>query len=145
LSDPVEVAIEHALLSRLAQFASSNSLTVAYPNADFTVPPASKTAQWLRATFLPADSITLGIEPADTNQHYGLLQIDAFQGQGIGELAPLRVAASIISYFARGTRMTSDGFTVNVWRQPFRGPMVKDDPWVFVPVRVPYLCLANPA
>jgi hypothetical protein len=145
LSDPVEVAIEHALLSRVAQFAAGRSLTVAYPNADFTVPETSKTAQWLRATFLPADSFNLGIKPTDTNQHYGLLQVDAFQGQGIGELAPLRVAAALISYFARGTRMTSDGFNVDVWRQPFRGPMVKDDPWVFVPVRVPYLCLATPA
>ncbi len=147
MSDAVEVAIPRALLRQLAQFAAAQNpaLTVSYPNTDYTVPQPSKTVQWLRATFMPADTATLGLYQADTNQHYGIFQIDVFQGQGIGEPAPGRVASAIIDYFARGTRLSLDGFNVDIVRSPFRGPMIMDDPWVFIPVRIPYLCLAPPA
>lgn len=147
MSDAVEVAIPRALLRKTAQFAAAQNpaLTVSYPNTDFTVPQPSKNTQWLRATHMPADTATLGIGITDINQHYGIYQIDVFQGQGIGEPAPGRVASAIIEYFARGTRLTLDGFDVDIVRSPFRGPMIKDDPWVFIPVRIPYLCLASPA
>jgi len=147
MADAVEVAIGKALLSRLAAFAALQSpvLTVAYPNVDFIIPTPSKTASWLRATIMPADTIGLSIGNTSTNQHYGLFQIDIFQGQGIGEPAPLRIAASLISYFARGTSLTSDGFIIRVFKPPFRTQLIKDDPWVFIPVRVPYIAFANPA
>lgn len=147
MSEPVEVAIKKGLLGRLATFAASNSLTVSYPNTDFTKPEPGRSVQWLRATILPADSQALGIAYTDNQRHYGILQVDVFQGQGIGELAPSRVASALIAYFAIGTRITTDGFNIDVigFNVPRVGPMIKDDPWVFVPVRIPFNCFATPA
>lgn len=147
MTDAVEVEIGKALLARVAAFAAAQSpaLSVSYPNIDFAVPTPTKTAQWLRASLLPADTVALGIPFGADNQHQGLLQVDVFQGQGIGELAPARVAASVIAYFARGTRLTSGGFVVQVLKSPYRSSLIKDDPWVFIPVRIPYNAFANPA
>jgi len=147
MSDPVEVAIEKALLARLAAFAAAQSpaLTVAYPNVDFTKPAVSKTAQWLRAAYIPATLFPIAIGDTSNNQHFGLFQVDAMQGQGIGELAPARLASLLIAYFTRGTSMTSDGFTIRVLNPPYRGPLMQEDPWAFVPVRIPYNCFATPA
>lgn len=146
MSDAVEAAIPRALMRKLAQFAAAQSpvLTVSWPSLEFTPPDANKTVQWLRATVLPAETVTLGIGVGDSNQHYGIFQVDVFQGQGLGEPAPVRLAADVIAYFPRGLRLTLDGFNVDVIRSPYRGPLMKDDPWVMLPVRVPYLCLASP-
>lgn len=142
MAEAVEVAIEYALLNRAQAFATANSLTISLPNVAFTAPEASSTAKWLRATFIPADTITLGLTPGSTKRHFGLLQLDVFYGQGGGEIAPARIASDIIAYFVMGTQMTKDGFTVTVHRQPFRGQLVKDDPWQMLPVRISYQCYA---
>ncbi len=145
MPDLPEVAIEGAMLAEAQAFANAQSLTIAMPNRDFTPPAVSKTAKYLRATFLPADTETLGVGSDDTNKHYGYLQVDAFYGQGAGELAPARVAAAAISYFARGSKFTRDGITVEIIKQPYRGPAIKSDPWIMIPVRVAYCCFADPA
>lgn len=147
MPEPVEVAIEYALLSRAQAFAAAQSpaLAISLPNIAFTPPVASGTAKWLRATFLPAPSFEMGIAWDAHNQHYGLFQIDVFYGQGSGEIAPGKLASSIIAYFARGTVMTKDGVSVRVTKQAYRGPMIKDDPWMMVPVTIQYLCFAKPA
>jgi len=145
VSDAVEVAIKKAFCSRVSAFAITQGLAASYPNVEFATPAPSKTTQWLRVAFLPASLYPIALGFTDNNQYFGLCQIDAVQGQGIGELAPSRLASLIIAYFARGTQMISDGFTIDILAPPFCGPMMKDDPWVFVPVRVPYNCFATPA
>jgi hypothetical protein len=73
MADPVEVAIESALLNRAQSYATSQSLTIALPNVITTPPVATPTAKWLQAFFLPAPTAGLGISPNSTNQHYGHL------------------------------------------------------------------------
>lgn len=145
MPDLPEVAIEGVLLAEAQAFANAQSLTIAMPNKDFTPPAVSKTAKWLRATVLPADTETLGVGSDDTNKHYGYLQLDVFHGQGAGELAPLRIAAAAISYFSRGSKFTRDGITVEIIKQPYRSQAMKSDPWVMIPTRIAYCCFANPA
>jgi hypothetical protein len=146
MADAVEVAAESALLNRLVALTFSPAIPLALPNVTFNPPTVSQTAMWLRATFLPADSFALGIDYGASNQHYGIFQVDVFYGQGGGELAPGRIAASVIRQFARGTRLTKDGFTVDITKTPYRRAMLKDDPWMMIPVSIPYLALAsNPA
>lgn len=152
MPDAVEVAIESALLNRLVALTFSPVIPLALPNVgtppsrEFTPPAAEPGANWLRATFLPADSFALGIDYGSSNQHYGILQVDVLGYLGDGELAPGRIAASVIQWFKRGTKVTKDGFTAEVTRIPRRGTMVKDDPWVMIPVSIPYLAYApNPA
>lgn len=142
MADPVEVAILSALLNRAVAALGSN---IALPNVPFTPPTPSQTASWYRATLLPADTIPLGVNPGADNQHYGLLRIDVLYGQSGGELAPTRLAAAVISAFKRGTMLTKDGFDVLIWKTPFRGGAIKDDPWIMIPVSIPYIAFANPA
>lgn len=143
MTEAVEVAIELALLARAQAFAAANSLSIALPNAAFQPPTVSKTAKYLRATFLPADTNTLAIGTG-SDQHYGIFQIDVFFGTGGGEIAPSRIASSIISYFERNTVMTHDGFDVRVLKTPYRGPQMTKDAWTNIPVRIPYQIFAPP-
>lgn len=149
MPDAVEVAIEAALLAHASAFANNNSLTISLPNIAFTVPTVSATAKYLRATFLPAPTASIALSfttDKATNQHVGIMQVDVFYGQGGGEIAPARIAANIIDWFKPGTSLSSDGFTVNVIRSPYRGPIIKSDPWMMLPVTIPYIAFAtNPA
>jgi hypothetical protein len=148
MAEPVEVAIEKALLDRAIAFAAAQSpaLTISLPNVEFTPPTVSKTAKWLRANFLPAPAAGLGISVNSHNQHYGILQIDAVCGAGAGEYVPSRIAALVIAQFKFETAVTQDGFTAKVWKPPYRGSLMKDDVWFFIPVSIPYVAYAaNPA
>jgi hypothetical protein len=146
MADPVEVAIESALLNRAQSYATSQSLTIALPNVITTPPVATPAAKWLQAFFLPAPTAGLGISPNSTNQHYGIFQISVYYGLGSGELAPARIAAGIISYFKFGTEVTKDGFTAKIWKPPYRGPSLNDGTWLCVPVSIPFVAFAaNPA
>lgn len=153
MSEPVEVAIESALLTKAQAFAAAQSpaIAISLPNIAFTPPEAKVTVgavvtygKYLRASFLPAPSFETGIAWDAHNQHYGILQLDVFYGQGAGEYAPGRIASSIIQYFARGTELVKDGYRVRIDRQPYRASMLKDDPWMMIPVSIPYLCFARP-
>lgn len=152
MPDLPEVAIKGALLAHAQAFANAQSLTISMPNRAFT-PPADKATvgnstvygKWLRATYLPAETDTLGIGADDDNKHYGFLQVDTFYALDAGELAPARIAAAAISYFARGTKLTRDGITVEIIKQPSTMRAVKDDPWLMLPTRIPFCCFTNPA
>ncbi len=147
MSEAVEVAIELALLGRAQNFAEAQtpSLSISLPNIAFTPPTISTTAKYLRATILPADTTALGVTYNATNQHYGLFQMDVFYGVGGGEIAPRRIAAAIISYFKRGTRISSNGFNIDVVQTPKLGPQITAGAWTFLPVRIPYNSFASPA
>lgn len=142
MADPVEVAIEAALLAHLGTFAAAQSpvITIAQPNVAFTPPtPVTPTSRYLRATFLPVPSTRIISGP---NTHAGLFQVDVFYGAGSGPLAPGRVAAALIDHY-RDRRLKRDGFTVQVNQLPYRDALVIDGAWAFVPVRVVYACYAN--
>lgn len=142
MTDLVEVAITTALNTKLKAFATANSLRVAYPNVPFTAPKTSATALWLRANYLPADTVSLGVVYNSHQQHYGFLQVDVMYSAGGGERPALRMAAALTAYFERGTRLTSDSFIIEVVRRPFRNSTLKDDPWIQIPVRIPYTCFS---
>lgn len=151
MPEPVEVAIESALLTKAQAFAAAQSpaLAISLPNVAFS-PPEAKSGnpvvygKYVRATFMPAPSFETGIAWNAHNQHYGVFQLDVFYGQGAGEYAPGRIASAAIASFARGTKLSKDGFTVLISKTPYRGPMIKDDPWMMIPVSIPYLCFARP-
>jgi hypothetical protein len=145
MTEPVEVAIESALLTRAQAFATAQGLTIALPNVAFTKPAPGQTAKYLEATFMPVPSVEMGVSFDSHVQHYGILQVSVFYGLGAGEYGPGRVASQIIQYFARGTNLIKDGFKVRIDRAPFRGPLLKDDTWIMIPVSIPYQCFARPA
>lgn len=142
MPEPVEVAINAALIARAQAFATAQGIAISLPNIAFTPPTAGQNVKWLRATFLPAPTSTLPVG-SGSDRYYGILQIDVFHGAGAGEYAPGRIASAVIEYFKRGTVMTKDGFTVRVYRRPSRGPMIKDDPWMMIPVTINFECFAT--
>jgi hypothetical protein len=147
MADAAEVAIESALINRLVAFCASPAIPLALPNIDdFTPPVMSPSSYYLEAHFLPADSFALGVDYGADIQHYGIFQVSVFHGLGAGEYAPARIAANVIAYFKRGTRLTKDGFVVDVFKAPFRGRMQKEPDRVMIPVSIPYIAFApNPA
>jgi hypothetical protein len=44
---------------------------------------------------------------------------------------------AVIAYFKFETQVTQDGFVARVWKPPYRGSLIKDDVWFFVPVSHP--------
>lgn len=142
MPEPVEVAINAALIARAQAFATAQGIAISLPNIAFTPPNQTATAKWLRATFLPVPTVTLPVGDG-SDQYSGLLQIDVFYGQGAGEYAPGRVASQIIDYFKCGTELTKDGFKVRIYKRPYRGPIIRDDPWVALPVTIPFQTFAT--
>lgn len=146
MADPVEVAIESALLTRAQAFATAQSLTIGLPNVAFTPPVATPTAKYLQASFHPAPTNGLGISSNSTNQLYGLFQVSVYTGLNGGELVGGRIASALLAYFKFETVVTKDGFSAQVWKQPYRAPGMKDDTWWCIPVMIPFVCFApNPA
>lgn len=147
MAEPVEVAIESALLTKAQAFAAAQSpaIAISLPNVAFTPPTASVSAKWLQATFLPVPSVDMGISWNAHVQHYGLMQLSVFYGQQAGEYAPGRVASAIIDYFARGTDLVKDGVRVRINKTPYRGQMLVDGAWIMIPVSIPYQCFARQA
>lgn len=160
MPEPVNAAIEKALLDKAIAFAANQSpvLTISLQNgvgADgkhFTKPAPAKDAQWLRATVLPAPALTTGIAFDAHVKHYGLLQIDVIRGVGGGTLPMGRTVAAIRAFFPMGLTMTQDDFAAQVLPLPgslrvvAQGPLMNDDPgWVKIPVSIPWICIEKPA
>lgn len=141
-----EAATLTALFSHLNSPAiQSPALSIAWPDVAFTVPTPEASARWLRVTLLRADTFGLAVTDG-ANRYSGLLQIDVFAPLGVGEKVRTDIAELIVARFKKGTRITSGGFTIEVIQPPSLLPLQKDDPWAFIPVRVPWVCFAqNPA
>lgn len=158
MAEPVNAAIEKALLDKAIAFAGAQSpvLPISLQNgvgADgrhFTKPSPTKNANWLRATVLPAPALSTGIAYDAHVQHYGILQIDVIRGVGGGTLAMARIVSAIREYFPMGLKLTQDAFEVVVSphsrRAVTQGVLMNDDDgWVKIPVSIPWLCFEKPA
>lgn len=141
MAEPTEVAIEYALLERLLAItlASPDDVTFALPNKLFTAPnPVLSSSRYVKADILWAPTSAISIAYDAPNQHLGIFQASVFHGQGGGEGPPARLAAQIIAWFARGTSMVKDGVRVTVHLPPYRGNLLRDDPWVMIPITIPF-------
>lgn len=140
----IEATISGLLLAHVAELELSPPLAVAYPDRPFTPPDDEG---WLRVTLLPAATIELGPGYAASDKHQGLLQIDVFYPRGGGEPRIARTADLVIAHFLRGTKLTDhdSGLIVELTKPASRTDIRRDDPWAFIPVRIPWLCLSTPA
>ncbi len=158
MAEPINAAIEKALLDKAIAFANAQDpvLPISMQNGvgangrHFTKPTQTKTANWLRATVLPAPALTTGISYTAYVKHYGLLQIDVIRGAGGGTAAMARIVSAIRAFFPMGLRMTEGDFVIEVnpyaMRVVGQGPLMNDDDgWVKIPVSVPWICFEKPA
>jgi hypothetical protein len=118
---------------------------MAEPNRPFNPPTAEPTARYLRASFIPAPSFAIGIPWASHQQHYGIFQIDVFNGILGSDREPRRTAARLAAYFQRGTTLIEDGFAITIYEAPQIAQGFADGSWWIIPVRLLYRCYAKPS
>ena len=101
--------ISAALSSRL------NTLTdappIAFENVPFT--PADGTT-WLRESYLPANSATVGMEPGGSTDFVGVYQISIYTPLDDSKFGAHQLIDDITAHFERGTVLTFDGQAVVV-------------------------------
>ena len=101
--------ISAALSSRL------NTLTdappIAFENVPFT--PVEGTT-WLRESYLPAASSTIGMEPGGSTDFTGVYQVSIYTPLDDYKLESHQLIDSITAHFARGTMLVFEGQAVVV-------------------------------
>ena len=99
--------ISAALSTRLNSLPSAPP--IAFENAKYT-PVEGET--WLRESYLPATSSTIGIEPGGSTDFIGVYQISIYTPLDDYKLESHQLIDSITSHFERGTVLTFDGQAV---------------------------------
>jgi len=101
--------ISAALSSRL------NTLTdappIAFENVPFT--PVDGTT-WLRESYLPANSATVGLEPSGSTDFVGVYQISIYIPLDDSKFGAHQLIDDITAHFARGTMLVFEGQAVVV-------------------------------
>lgn len=142
-----EAKIMDAVLAYLRQLeldGFSPTLAIAMPFVGFD-PPAGP---YLQASWLPADTETRTVSLAGSNRHRGVLQVSVFwprggtDEEGPGLIPAGQVASQIAAHFKYGTRISANGVTVTVPRQPSIGRPLEEPDRLQVPVSIPWQCFA---
>lgn len=115
---------------------------MAVPGVTFSEPAAQGQNAWIRPSLLTAPP-TGSVSFTSKNNHVGVFQVSVFQAKGFGEMRARTIAGGIISLFKRGTVITEGTTKVHVLLPPFLLPLIPEDKWTHLPVRVQYTCFAN--
>lgn len=134
-----ESEIFAALMTRVASFAASPALPVAYPNTAFT-PPANQ--RYIRVQFVPNTTNRALIDSDGPHQHLGLLQVSVYWTKGQGEAGPRAIAAAIADHFPADLRLPSGSVRVRIIKRPDVRDMVVEDAAVQIPVIIEWECWA---
>lgn len=134
----VEGKIADALLARLGTLTLSPALPVAWPNVPFS-PPAGT---YLEAAFLPNRTENLFMSNTDPDMFQGLLQVTVIYKAANGIVRPNDIAGAIVTHFAKGSRIRSQGITIMIEDRPSVAGPIQDDTHIRLPVTVRYRCFA---
>lgn len=102
---------------------------VAFPNVPYK--PQAGTA-YLRASFLPAETVQASMGDSGKDETNGVYQIDVVVPRGSGRPQLIDTVADL---FKRGTVLTYNSISVRV-RSVSMAPAILDDEWYFVPISV---------
>ena len=122
--------ISAALSTRLGALASAPP--IAYENAGYT--PIEGTT-WLRESYLPATSTTVGIGPSDSTDFIGVYQISIYAPLDDYKLEAHQLIDSITAHFVRGTVLTFEAQKV-VIEQVDVSQGLASGGWFLMPVSV---------
>ena len=101
--------ISAALSTRLNSLPSAPP--IAFENAKYT--PVEGTT-WLRESYLPATSSTVGMEPGGSTDFIGVYQVSIYTPLDDYKLESHQLIDSITAHFARGTMLVFEGQSVVV-------------------------------
>lgn len=130
----IEAIILDGLLTKLGTLTLTPAMTVAYPGVNFT----PQAAGYLRADHFPADTFQSELGDDGRNRLIGNLQVSVFKPTGNGAFPALEAAASIASFFKRGTVITSGTLFIRIIAPPVVGSAIADDPYIQIPVTIRY-------
>lgn len=136
-----ETKIMEALMDHLSDLTLDPTMSVSWPGLNFTPPRdnAGKPKGYLKASFLPAETVPFAVRHRGTNDHRGVFQVDVFWPENQGETTPSDTAAAIIDHFKRGTKLYREGVKVEVIRPPYRSPALQEPGYLQIPVNIPYV------
>lgn len=143
MSEPVNAAIINGLCGHLRQIPLAPSRPIAYPLNVFS--PVSKVPYLQARPLLRADPSHAPLDPDGTSEHRGIFQVDVVWPKDDGELKAVRIASEVAQHFKNGTKISQSGFHIRVAKPPSIRPVVQDEPWIRVPVRISYLVFAPSA
>jgi hypothetical protein len=118
--------VQAALDTKLATITGTS---VAFPNVPYK-PQAGTT--YLRASFLPAETVQASMGANGKDETNGIYQIDVVVPRGTGRPQLIDTVADV---FKRGTVLSYNSISVRV-RSVSMSPAILDDEWYFVPISV---------
>lgn len=127
--------IRSLIEQRLATWAASKSLPVAWQNFAFTPPSTT----YLRAFLLPAETDSPDLQGA-MRTFTGVYQVSIVLPEGQGSDAGETLAAEIDALFPLNLRLTSGAVTVQVIGPASPGPAIHDGARYLLPVSFRYRC-----
>lgn len=142
MSEPLDVAIQFALMTRLTSPALTSPATpIAFPLVTFT--PTPGVAYLDARAILRAEPEHPGVAFDSDTIHRGIFQVDAVVPEGKGEAPGLRLASLVAARFAIGTTLPAGAWQLKILRPPAIASALVDSPWVRFPVSIPYFVVTN--
>lgn len=89
---------------------------------------------YLRPSFLPTDTVQVGLGSSGLDDTRGVYQIDVVYPAGNGRTT---VTDSVADHFKRGTTLSYNGTNVRIISASI-GPALRDGAWNFVPVSIAF-------
>ena len=142
-----EAQIAEALLQRLEGLALSPALPVAYPDVSFTKPldVNSRPLPYLEANLIDAPTQSLAVT-GGTNAFSGILQVTVVYPQNSGIYKSRSIAASVVAWFKRETKMYSGSTCVEIVQIGTVSQAIEDPPYTRTPISIRYVAyLPQPA
>jgi hypothetical protein len=141
VSDPLDVQILNALMTRLTTPALTGNPSIASPQVAFT--PVAGVAYLDAHPILRATPQRPWIAFDSDTVHRGIFQVDAVVPKNNGEPLGLRLAALVVARFDVGTILDlADGNRIKINMKPGIAPVIPDDAWARYPVSIPYFVVA---
>jgi len=112
-----------------AKLATITATPIAFPNIPYK--PQAGTV-YLRATFLPADTVQASMGEDGKDETNGIYQVDVVVPRGTGRP---QLTDTVADLFKRGTVLTYNGVKVRV-RSVSMASAILDEEWYFVPISV---------
>ena len=132
----IHSAILNALSIHYALFEHDDVSVIGHVGIKVTPPDSGL---WLEAALIRNTSLQPYIQHDATVYERGIFQVGVCDRLNLGEVRSAEVAEAVAAHFKAGTKLTSDGITVEINRRPDVAAAVYYDTKIMTPVSIPYL------
>lgn len=129
-------AVRSILESRLASWATTNTINVAWENVPYS-PTQGET--YVRAFLLPAETVSQDLK-GDHRRYLGVFQVSIVTPINSGPGAALALVDSLNTQFPMNGRYTSGAVTVQIVGPASPAPAIQEESHFVIPVSLRYRC-----